>query len=280
MKKQDAINKYYFHKKRFNIHDNEYLNLFEKLLKEIYIFDLECSCKIENKNINFTRINIHCDKNIKKNLKLILKFYHNISLLKSNNLNFSILKKIFDDINFRKIKKIVVGIDFRERSLKESKIKFYIQMHKDYDKIKQFLKFHGINSDIEQLLKAYDLSFENEFSFGFDFLFNGLTKSKFYLTFDNSDLNNIEIKNILFNSLSNYYNYFIKSPNKIHISFREKDFQKVIYVHLNNNTQFEIKNNKINKIKKLIEPNYKIKIISFFLLEFNHGNVERFNIYY
>ena len=187
-RQNNEIKKFLQHKKLFNIKDSVYLNLFEDLIINSKDNHVERSCKIENGNIHPIRFDVrYNNKDHIKNINLIFKFSKKISQFKDVTINYSLIKKIFyKNFKLDKTQRVGCGIDYRGK-IEDSRIKIAFIIQDYSEKINQVLSIHGYNKDL------LDLIFKNELLFSFDFYFDGRTKTKIYLEFNEDDLNNISV---------------------------------------------------------------------------------------
>lgn len=275
----DYVTKYFIHKKKFNIKDNIYLKLFEDTLNASSNYYLDCSVKIQNNKLNATRFNIwyRGEEHI-KNINLIFNFFKKISAYPKVNIDYSLIKKIFDrEFYIKKIEQPIMGVDFRD-NLNDSRIKIWFKT-KDYpEKMRQVLSIHGYNKDV------LDLIMNNRFLFGFDFYFDGRTRLKIYPTFNEEELHNEDILKKLKNLFSDKVFSLIKECHMLDIFFKDEDFNKILHFHPNNMETFinKLENRKVENISGILKNiNFSTdQVISLDENETNKNKIENISFYY
>jgi len=277
--KNKQINKFLNHKKLFNIKENNFLKLFEDLLKNTEDFDLDCSCKIEKEQIFPCRFNINMGYGGKekiKNINIVFNFLKNLNAIGAK-MNYDLIKKIFDNkIDLDNIKEVLLGIDLREDK-KNSRAKFWLVINKeDYKLLNLILELHGHNQKVIELINKNDLLF------GFDFYFDGRTKIKIYPQFTEYELKDKLILNKMEKIFFTPIVSLISECHTLHISFQGKEFNRILHFHPNNLFVFlsKIKNKKLNNLVNSIDYPIRKCVISLKEEEINKNKIESFNFYY
>ena len=273
------IQKYHHHKAIFKIADNDVLALFEKLLYKSDNFMLEPSFKIKDEEVFSSRFIItwRLNKDFLQNINPILDFFKQLSK-RNIRLNYNLIKRInINKINVKKIEEIIVGIDLRNKFC-ESRIKFYVVMDGYPELFNQILKMHGYNS------KVIDLIYSSALAVGFDFYFNGKTRSKIYVPLDSSHLDNFIIQKKLNKIFSPKINYFLSKSNRIYVSFKGSGFKKTLYFYPKNPKSFInlLNNKKLKEIYSALGLKNKdyYYIVALMEDEINKNCLRNINFYY
>ena len=274
------INKYYLHKKMFDIEDSVYLNVFEDLLKSDKDYELTCTCKIRKDKVYPCRYFIdYLDKSDIYHTKLIFNFLKKIAHLQSTDLNYSYLRKIFDkNLDFHAVNKIGAGIDIR-KSKKDSRVKIYIAIKDSKDKLQQASEIFG-NLNVRDIMKS------SEFIIGVDLFFDGRTKIKLYQTFYKKDLRSGLLENSLRMNYSKEIIKMIRKSEAWTVCLTEGTKEKALNFHITaieffiskiRNKMFEdIRNKIITKSKGISD----IQLITLSENEINNDDIKNVKIYY
>ena len=148
----DQIKKYEFYKRQFKVKNTPYFEPFERLIQNAPKYWLECSHKIEGSKVFSTRYGLFFRNVSAEAFNKIFNFYSEVSALDNIDINYGIIKNIYNDLNFDKIKKPGCGIDYRSK-IKDSRVKFWLQMSDYSQKVHQILKIHGSSAEIRSMLK-------------------------------------------------------------------------------------------------------------------------------
>lgn len=272
--REEQFRKFYQHKKLFNIKDNNFLRLFEDLMKKSDDFFLECSCKVKNNKIFPSRFIICYNKECVKNINLSFNFFRR---LEENNakINYSLIKKIIDnDIELGKIEQVMIGIDLRENH-KKSRLKFWMVINRKYYKLfNRIIELHGYNDRISGLIN------KNELLFGFDFYFDGRTNIKIYPHFFDYEFKNKIILKNLNMQFSTKIIKLISICNYFCVNFKGKNYDRIISF-LPNNTSFFYKLNlkELDRLVNLTKPE-DYSMVTLKEKEINSNKIKSFNFYY
>lgn len=273
------IQKYRNYKAIFKIADNDVLDLFEKLLDKSSNFLLEPSFKIENENFFPARfiVSYYFNEGFIKNIDPIFKFFQQLSKI-NTKLNYNPVRRInINKINFKKIEEVMVGVDLRN-NFNKSRVKFWLAIDGYPELFNQILKTHGYNK------KVSDLIYSSTIIVGFDFYFNGKTKIKIYIRLDSSHLNNEIIQKKLNKIFSRKINNFISKCDKVFISYKGRNFKRVLYFYPKNSASFIrlLNNKKLNGICSKADLLNKDHCCAIALMEneINKNSLRNINFYY
>lgn len=204
------------------------MKLFEDfLIKNTDSFFLECSCKKERKSFFKSRFNFwYTNKEHIKNLNNTLDFFKKFSNLGAI-IDYELLNKILNyGVNLNETNKIIGGVDLRIE-FQNSRVKLWLEINKkDKETIKNVLRNINYNEEHLKLLKESG----DKFLFGFDFWFSGKSGIKIYYCFDEKDLT----KDVFKKETRD----LINECHMTHISFENKNSEKVIHFHPKNIKSF------------------------------------------
>lgn len=265
--------KFQQYKELFEIDHIDILPHLENLLFNIPCL-VECSNKIKNDRIFSKRLNLWFFDTGRHTFQKLTGFMGKLQDI--YDLDTSLFKKLTGDMDAGKIVRFIVGIDWREIQDK-SRLKFWVIVRDYPEKIDQCLQVHGYDDSV------LDLMNRNLFLFGFDFVPKGASRLKIYPMYERQQITD-EVCQLKFKRLlCPRATALIDLCKRVHISFKDKDFKKIIHFSPLDAEQFLEKIN-LPAVRQVDEKYKKyghdLKIISMSDEELNHDKLEEVNLYY
>ncbi|MFC1755297.1 DUF5838 family protein [Thermoproteota archaeon] len=251
------------------------IDSFEHLLRDWKKATLEYSVKIKDGKAYPFRINVWHKTPRFAEYKRAMSFLNEIGKIEPK-IDYSKVIELIKVIDLNKLDFLIVGIDLRER-IQDSRFKIWFIANNYPEKIAECLEMHGKPPEVDECLH------DDNLLFGLDFFPGGKSRIKIYpeylLDGEGAEQNLDKLKKLLKPRTSE----LAEKCSRIHISFSEDHFKRVIHFKPKNPDEF------LNKISDAditdINDQYKQKgfsldIVSALEDDIEQKAVKEINLYY
>lgn len=214
------------HKNAFDLEYLYPLDLFEDLIAQVEPCRIECSCKIEDDQLDPARFNLAINDSFAQKAQTFLNFFRQVETRVGVKLDYQPLHLFMKGFNYNKVTQIMAGIDARTE-LAKARVKTWWAINNYPEKLETAIALAGSDSKALRML----LAMNNSLVVGFHLYLAGKSEVRLYPSVSREQFGKIEIQAQLAKILSTPALKLLEDSGAISLVLKE-DGDKILHYHV------------------------------------------------